>query len=156
LDLDALLLLLREWRGAGERVGLANGAFDLFHVGHLRYLLAAAQLADRLVVAVNADRSVQMSKGKGRPLIPEQERAEIVAGLRGVDAVILFAEREVSTLIEALRPDLQIKGTDYTPETVPERELVRRYGGEVVIAGDPKDHATTDLVARLRGLSDAE
>jgi rfaE bifunctional protein nucleotidyltransferase chain/domain len=124
--------------------------FDLFHVGHLRYLRGAKALADVLVVAVNSDASARLlGKGPGRPVVPELERAEIVAALACVDHVVLFDSRDVVPVIRALRPDVQVKGTDYTPETIPEAAEVRAYGGRVAVAGDPKDHSTTDLIARL-------
>ena len=134
---------------AGKTVALANGVFDLFHVGHLRYLQGARAEADVLVVAVNDDRSTRENKGPGRPLVPESERAEIVAGLACVDHVVLFGSRDVVPVIRALRPDVHVKGTDYTPETVPEAAEVRAYGGRVAVAGDPKQHSTTELVERL-------
>lgn len=140
-------------RRLGAKVVLANGAFDLFHVGHVRYLQGARQLADGandlLVVAINSDASVRRSKGAPRPIVPELERAEIVAALAGIDWVVVFDEATVAAVIEALRPEVHAKGTDYTADNVPEAALVRAYGGRVVITGDPKDHSTTDLVARL-------
>ena len=138
-----------EARRQGATVVLANGVFDLFHVGHLRYLEAAAAEGDRLIVAVNSDASTRAYKGPDRPVIPEAERAEIIAGLACVDGVVVFAETDVRRVIEALRPAVHAKGTDYTADTVPERELVIRLGGRVAICGDPKAHATTDLVRRL-------
>ncbi|HZZ86479.1 MAG TPA: adenylyltransferase/cytidyltransferase family protein [Anaeromyxobacteraceae bacterium] len=138
---------------AGRRVALANGIFDLFHVGHLRYLKGARALADLLVVAVNSDASARANKGPGRPVVPEAERSEIVAALACVDHVVLFDSKDVVPVIRALRPDVQVKGTDYTPETIPEAAEVRSYGGEVAVAGDPKDHSTTGLLARLAELS---
>ena len=139
----------------GRTIALANGLFDLFHVGHLRYLEGARQLADVLVVAVNGDVSARLQgKGPGRPVVPAAERAEIVAALRCVDHVVLFESRDVVPVIRALRPDVQVKGTDYTPETIPEREEVARYGGRVAVAGDPKDHSTTALLQALRALRD--
>jgi rfaE bifunctional protein nucleotidyltransferase chain/domain len=139
----------------GRTIALANGLFDLFHVGHLRYLEGARQLADVLVVAVNGDVSARLQgKGPGRPVVPAAERAEIVAALRCVDHVVLFESRDVVPVIRALRPDVQVKGTDYTPETIPEREEVARYGGRVAVAGDPKDHSTTALLQTLRALRD--
>jgi rfaE bifunctional protein nucleotidyltransferase chain/domain len=140
-------------------VAVANGAFDLLHVGHLRYLEDAKRLAlasgaggegGLLIVGVNTDASVRASKGPSRPLVPQDERAELVAALRCVDLVVLFDEPTAEALLAALRPDLHVKGTDYTVEGVPERALVERLGGRTVIAGDPKDHSTTDLLARLR------
>jgi rfaE bifunctional protein nucleotidyltransferase chain/domain len=134
---------------AGRAVALANGVFDLFHVGHLRYLQGARAEADLLVVAVNSDRSTRLNKGPDRPLVPEAERAEIVAGLACVDYVVLFDSKDVVPVIRALRPDVQVKGTDYTPETIPEAAEVRSYGGRVAVAGDPKDHSTSALLGRL-------
>ena len=136
-------------RAAGLTVALANGCFDLLHVGHVRYLAGAAREADRLVVAVNDDESVAALKGEGRPIVPADERAELVAALDMVDYVVLFREATVSPLLEALRPDVHCKGTDYTVESVPERDVVRRYGGRTAIVGDPKDHATRDLLTRV-------
>jgi rfaE bifunctional protein nucleotidyltransferase chain/domain len=134
---------------AGKTVALANGIFDLFHVGHLRYLEGAKALADVLVVAVNSDESTRRNKGPGRPIVPQGERAEIVAALACVDHVLVFGSRTVVPIIRKLRPDVQVKGTDYTPDTVPEAAEVRRHGGRVAVAGDPKDHSTSDLLARL-------
>lgn len=136
-------------RAAGRTIALANGCFDLLHVGHVRYLQGAAAQADRLVVAVNDDASVRRLKGAGRPILGAAERAELVAGLRGVDYVVVFAEPTVGSLLEALRPDVHCKGTDYTEDTVPEREIVRKYGGRTAIVGDPKDHSTRELLVRL-------
>ena len=136
-------------------VAVANGAFDLLHVGHVRYLEAAkrATKGGFLIVGVNTDDSVRAAKGKGRPVVPERERAEIVDALRCVDRVVLFAEPTAAELLMALRPDLHVKGTDYTPQTVPERELVASFGGRTLVAGDPKDHSSTDLIARLKTLT---
>lgn len=141
-----------EARRRGVLVAVANGAFDLLHVGHVRYLEAAkkATQGGALIVGVNTDASVRASKGPGRPIVPEAERAELVDALRCVDRVVLFAEPTAAALLGALRPDLHVKGTDYTAGSVPERELVAGYGGRTVVAGDPKDHSTTDLIARLR------
>ncbi len=140
-----------EWRQAGEKVTLANGCFDLLHVGHIRYLQGAKALGGRLVVGINSDASVRTIKGNGRPLMPEAERAEIVAALEAVDAVVVFAEPDVSALIRELRPDVQAKGTDYTRESVPERAIVLECGGRVEIVGDPKEHSTTEILrCRLR------
>lgn len=139
-------------RAQGRRIALANGVFDLLHVGHLRYLEGARALADGLVVAVNSDASTRRLKGPGRPHIPETERAELVAGLACVDWVLLFDELDVRTVIRELRPDVQVKGTDYTPETIPEREEVLAYGGRVAVAGDPKTHSTTAISERLLGV----
>ena len=135
-----------EWRAAGESLTLANGGFDLLHVGHVRYLHAAKQLGGRLIVAVNSDESMRMLKGQGRPLIPAEERAEIIAALADVDAVVIFPEPDVRRLIHEIRPDIHAKGTDYTVETVPERDEVLAYGGRVAIVGDPKDHSSTEII----------
>ena len=142
-------------RAQGRVVAVANGAFDLLHVGHVRYLEGAKDLTNGglLVVGVNTDRSVQASKGPRRPILPERERAELVAALGCVDLVVLFDEPDAVALLTALRPDLHVKGTDYTEESVPEREVVARLGGRTAIAGDAKDHSTTDLLARIRELS---
>lgn len=136
-------------RRAGKTVALANGIFDLFHVGHLRYLEGARALADVLVVAVNSDASTRRNKGPGRPVVPEAERAEIVAALSCVDHVVVFGSKTVVPLIRKLRPDVHVKGTDYTPETIPEAAEVARYGGRAAVAGDPKNHSTTDLLRKL-------
>jgi rfaE bifunctional protein nucleotidyltransferase chain/domain len=136
------------WRGAGEKVTLANGCFDLLHVGHVRYLHAAKQLGGRLVVGINSDDSVRGLKGPERPLMPATERAEILAALQDVDAVVIFSEPDVRALIREIRPDVQAKGTDYTADSVPERDVVREYGGRVEIVGDPKDHSATQLIQR--------
>jgi rfaE bifunctional protein nucleotidyltransferase chain/domain len=137
-------------RGAGRTIAFANGVFDLLHVGHVRYLQAAAREADVLVVAVNDDVSVRALKGPGRPILPAADRAELVAALAGVAAVTIFDEPTVTPLLELLRPDVHCKGTDYTPDSVPEREVVRAYGGRVAIVGDPKDHDTRKILERLR------
>lgn len=150
VPLAALARTVREERAAGRTVALANGLFDLLHVGHLRYLEGARAQADLLVVAINADVSARALKGEGRPVVPEGERAELVAGLACVDFVTLFSERTVEPLLRTLRPDVHCKGTDYSAETVPEREVARELGIRVAIVGDPKDHATSDLLARLR------
>jgi rfaE bifunctional protein nucleotidyltransferase chain/domain len=145
----------RDWASGLSRTGrtlvFANGAFDLLHVGHIRYLRAARALGDCLIVGVNSDASVRLSKGDGRPIVPEAERLEIVAALECVDAAVLFDEESPASLIAELRPRIHAKGTDYTVESVPERDVVRSYGGEVRIVGDPKDHATSDLLERIRG-----
>lgn len=135
----------------GRSLVLANGVFDLFHVGHLRYLEAAAEEAEVLLVGVNSDASTRAYKGPDRPVVPEDERAEIVAALGCVDHVLVFDDPNVVALLEVLRPDVHAKGTDYTPDTVPERPVVLSYGGRVAICGDPKDHSTTELVAKLSG-----
>lgn len=137
---------VEQWRRAGERITLANGNFDLLHVGHVRYLSGAKALGGKLVVAINSDESVRALKGQGRPIMPEQERAEIVAALADVDAVVIFPERDVRALIREIRPDIQAKGTDYTPDSVPERDTVAEYGGRVEIVGDPKDHSTSEII----------
>ena len=150
LTRDDLLARVREDRAAGRTIAFANGVFDLLHVGHVRYLQAASATADRLVVAINDDESVRGLKGPGRPILAARDRAELVAALRGVDYVFIFSEPTVATLLLALKPDVHCKGTDYTVDTVPERETVRGYGGRIAIVGDPKDHSTRDLVARIR------
>ena len=137
-------------RRASRTIAFANGIFDLLHVGHVRYLQAAAAEADRLVVAVNDD-STAGAKGPGRPILPAAERAELVAALRGVSYVTIFSEPTVAALLTLLKPDVHCKGTDYTAETVPERDVVLGYGGRIAIVGDPKDHSTRDLLARIRG-----
>ena len=141
--------VVARWRKEGETIILANGCFDLLHVGHVRYLQSAKALRGKLIVALNSDRSVRRLKGHGRPAMPEQERAEIVAALAPVDAVVIFDEPDVRALIREIRPDVQVKGTDYTAESVPERDEVLAYGGRVEIVGDPKDHSTTDLLSKL-------
>ena len=137
-------------RRAGLTIAFANGCFDLLHAGHVRYLQAAAAEADRLVVAVNDDVAAG-AKGPGRPILTAAVRAELVAALRGVDYVTIFTEPTVTELLLLLRPDVHCKGTDYTADTVPERDTVRSYGGRIAIVGDPKDHSTRDLLARIRG-----
>jgi D-glycero-beta-D-manno-heptose 1-phosphate adenylyltransferase len=136
-------------RSAGETIILTNGCFDLLHAGHIRYLSGAKRLGGFLVVGINSDRQVRNLKGNGRPYISESERAEIISSLRFVDAVTIFDEPTVNELIDAIRPDIHAKGTDYTTETVPERERVRAYGGKVAIVGDPKDHSSTDLISAI-------
>lgn len=148
---DRAAALLAADRAAGRTVGLANGCFDLLHVGHVRYLRGAAAEADRLLVAVNADRSVAALKGDGRPVQTADERAEIVAALEMVDYVIVFEEETAAALIARLRPDVHCKGTDYTVDTVPERDVVRAYGGRTAVVGDPKDHSTRGLLRRIAG-----
>ncbi len=135
--------------GSGSAVTLANGCFDLLHVGHVRYLQAAKALGGKLVVAINSDQSVRRLKGPGRPAMPELERAEIIAALECVDAVVIFDEPDVRALIREIKPNIQVKGTDYTRDTVPERDEVVAYGGRVEIVGDPKDHSTTELLGRI-------
>ncbi len=141
----------QDWRRAGERIILANGCFDVLHVGHVRYLQAAKALGGRLIVAVNSDESVRRLKGEGRPVMPDQERAEILAALGDVDAVVVFPEKDVRALIDEIRPDIQAKGTDYTEASVPERSAVEAYGGRVAIVGDPKEHSATEIVRRRLG-----
>ena len=150
VDRDQLVNRVGQDRAEGCTIAFANGCFDLLHVGHVRYLQAAAREADRLIVAVNDD-VMAARKGPGRPIMPATDRAELVAALRGVDYVVVFPEPTVTPLLLLLRPDVHCKGTDYTVETVPERETVLGYGGRIAIVGDPKDHSTRDLVARLRG-----
>jgi rfaE bifunctional protein nucleotidyltransferase chain/domain len=143
---DELRRRVAQWRAQGEQIILANGAFDLLHVGHIRYLQAAKNLGGRLVVAVNADASVRALKGEGRPLMPDQERAEILAALADVDAVTVFNEPDVRAVIREIRPDIHAKGTDYTAATVPEADVVRACGGRIAIVGDPKNHSATDII----------
>ena len=151
LDRQQLHQRVQVWRNAGEAITLANGCFDLLHVGHIRYLHAAKQLGGRLVVAVNSDESVRAFKGKGRPLMPAEERAEILAALADVDAVVIFPERDVRALIGEIRPDIQAKGTDYTKDNVPEREAVLEFGGRVEIVGDPKNHSASEIIRSRLG-----
>ena len=151
LSLSDVEEALRSDRAAGRTIAFANGVFDLLHVGHVRYLQAASAEADRLVVAVNSDASVRRLKGPGRPLLDEHARAEIVTALRGVHYVVIFGDDTVGDLLTRLRPDVHCKGTDYTVDSVPERAIVLAYGGRTAIVGDPKDHSTRDLLARLAG-----
>ena len=152
---DAELVALAERdRRAGRSLAFANGCFDVLHAGHVRYLEGARREADRLIVAINDDRSVGGLKGPGRPLLPAPARAELVAALRAVDYVVVFAEPNVERLLMLIKPDVHCKGTDYTVDTVPERETVRSYGGRVAIVGDPKDHSTRDLLARIAGATE--
>jgi len=146
LSREELRRRVDEWRRAGERITLANGGFDLLHVGHVRYLRGAKALGGRLVVAINSDESVRALKGEGRPIMPAEERAEIVAALADVDAVIIFPELDVRAIISEIRPDIQAKGTDYTADSVPERDAVAECGGRVEIVGDPKDHSTSEII----------
>ncbi len=146
LTLEAAEGLARDCRAAGRRLVLANGCFDLLHVGHVRYLEEARRLGDVLIVGLNSDASVRRLKGAGRPLVPAAERAELLGALRAVDAVVLFDDDTAEALIARLRPDVHAKGTDYTVDSVPERAAVRAAGGRVAIAGDPKAHATRDLI----------
>ena len=151
LSRDKLQQRVAEWRSAGDAITLANGTFDLLHVGHVRYLRAAKELGGRLIVAVNSDESVRTLKGEGRPLMPADERAEILAALADVDAVVVFSEPDVRALIHEIRPDIHAKGTDYTAANVPEREVVLECGGRVEIVGDPKDHSTTEIIRSRLG-----
>ena len=144
--LEELKILAADLRAKGKKVIFANGCFDLLHVGHIRYLQAARALGDALILGVNGDAGVSALKGQGRPLQPETERAEVLASLECVDYVLVFDAPTVDGILKELRPDVHAKGTDYTEESVPERETVRSYGGQVAIAGDPKDHSTRDLI----------
>lgn len=146
---DELVGIVARARADGVQVILANGCFDLFHVGHIRYFAGAKALGGLLVVGINSDRAVRQLKGHGRPFMPESERAEIVAAIRFVDAVTIFDELTVEELIMAIRPDYHAKGTDYTTETVPERDIVRAFGGRVAIVGDPKDHSSSELISAV-------
>jgi D-glycero-beta-D-manno-heptose 1-phosphate adenylyltransferase len=146
---DQLDALVAADHAAGRTIAFANGCFDLLHAGHVRYIAGAAAEADRLIVAVNDDRWVARAKGPGRPVLSAPARAEVVAALRGVDYVVVFPDPTVSRLLERFRPDVHCKGTDYTVDTVPERETVRAYGGRIAIVGDPKDHSTTELLGRI-------
>jgi rfaE bifunctional protein nucleotidyltransferase chain/domain len=146
LSREELKRLAEAWRARGENITLANGCFDLLHVGHVRYLHAAKMLGGRLVVAINSDESVRALKGNGRPLMPAEERAEILAALSDVDAVVIFPEPDVRALLREIRPNIHAKGTDYTAETVPERDTVIECGGRVEIVGDPKNHSATDII----------
>ena len=147
---EAVQRRVAAWRARRDTIVLANGCFDLLHAGHVRYLEAAKQLGDRLVVAINSDESVCALKGEGRPLMPAAERAEILASLSDVDAVVIFPEHDVTAIIREIRPDIHAKGTDYTPESVPERDVVVACGGKVAIVGDPKDHSATEIIRNLR------
>lgn len=150
LTREALVERVKQDRARGLTHAFANGGFDLLHVGHVRYLDAARREADRLIVAVNDDASVRELKGPSRPVLPQADRAELVAALGAVDYVVIFHEPTVTPLLELLHPDVHCKGTDYTVGTVPERDTVRAYGGRIAIVGDPKDHSTTDLLSRLK------
>ena len=149
VDLDGAVALIRDARERGERIVLANGHFDLLHVGHVRYLEGARAAGDFLVVGVNGDAVTERLKGAGRPILPAADRAEIVSALEVVDLVVVFDEGDVASLLEKLRPDVHCKGTDYTEDTVPERDVMRQLGGETRIVGDPKDHSTRDLIATV-------
>jgi D-glycero-beta-D-manno-heptose 1-phosphate adenylyltransferase len=148
---DELRQCVEQWRSAGERIVLANGNFDLLHVGHVRYLRGAKELGGKLVVAINSDESVKALKGEGRPVMPAKERAEIIAALSDVDAVVIFPELDVRALIREIHPDIQAKGTDYTVDSVPERDAVAEYGGRVAIVGDAKDHSTSEIIRSRLG-----
>lgn len=148
LGRDQLRHRAEAWRRSGDRIILANGAFDLLHVGHVRYLRGAKALGGRLVVAINSDDSVRSLKGEGRPIMPDHERAEIVAALADVDAVVVFSEPDVRAIIKEIRPDVQAKGADYTPDSVPERDAVASYGGRVEIVGDAKNHSTSEIIRK--------
>lgn len=152
LDSNELAVRVARDRARGFTVAFANGCFDVIHVGHVRYLQAAAREADRLIVAINDDASVAALKGASRPVMPASERAEIVAAFRDVDYVVIFSEPTVAPLLELLKPDVHCKGTDYTVDSVPERDTVLRYGGRIAIVGDPKDHSTRDVLKRIRDL----
>ncbi len=151
LDREAIVRLVKERRQKGDRIILTNGCFDLFHVGHTRYLTAAKELGGFLITAINSDEQVRSLKGSGRPFMPQDERAELLSALRCVDAVTIFDEPTVTELILAVRPDIHAKGTDYTVGNVPEREIMASIGGQVAIVGDPKDHSSTDLIQKARG-----
>lgn len=155
LSLEDIVPRVARLKAEGRRIAFANGHFDLLHVGHLRYLRAAKQEGDVLVVAINDDESVALLKGEGRPIAPEQERAELVAALEPVDFVVIFRGDSPAPLMDRLQPDIHCKGPDYgTPDRVPEYEVVRRYGGDTRLVGDPKDHSTTDLIEKIRRLPD--
>lgn len=149
LTREKLIEKISELRSQNVKIVLANGCFDLFHVGHIRYLSGAKNLGDFLIVGINSDEQVKKLKGEKRPFMPERERAEIVSALRCVDFVTIFDEPTVEQLIRAIRPDFHAKGTDYTTETVPEREIVRECGGQTAIVGDPKDHSSTELIEKV-------
>ncbi len=151
LERNRLVARISDERRNGAKIVLANGCFDLFHVGHIRYLAGAKSLGDILIVGLNSDEQVRKLKGGNRPFMPEQERAEIISALKFVDFVTIFDEPTVAELIRAVRPDFHAKGTDYTPDTVPEREIVKEYGGKTAIVGDPKDHSSTDLIKLVSG-----
>jgi len=153
LNREALIRRVTEARENGARVVFANGCFDVLHVGHVRYLAGARNLGDILIVGINSDEQVAMQKGAGRPVLPASDRAEIVASLESVTYVTIFDEPTVEELLLALKPDVHAKGTDYTADTVPERDVVRSYGGQVAIVGDPKDHSTSAIIARLGDLN---
>jgi D-glycero-beta-D-manno-heptose 1-phosphate adenylyltransferase len=151
LSVEQLVKEIGRERSTGRTVALANGCFDVLHVGHVRYLQGAAAEADRLIVAINDDESVAELKGPGRPILPASDRAELVAALRGVDYVVTFGEGTAERLLRLIKPDVHCKGTDYTIDSVPERSVVLEYGGRTAIVGDPKQHATRELIARIAG-----
>ncbi len=153
LDREELIERVAAAREAGAKIVFANGCFDVLHVGHVRYLAGARELGDILIVGINSDQQVAIQKGAGRPVLPASERAEIVAALESVTYVTIFNEPTVEELLLALKPDVHAKGTDYTTDTVPERDVVRSYGGQVAIVGDPKDHSTSAIIARLGGIN---
>ncbi len=148
LTREELKQRVAQWRRQGHRIVLTNGCFDVLHVGHVRYLRGAKEFGGKLIVGLNADESVHALKGEGRPRMPAAERAELLAALTDVDAVVIFSEPDVRALVREIHPDIHAKGTDYTPETVPERDVVTEYGGRVAIVGDAKDHSTSDLLRR--------
>ena len=148
VSLSDLPAVVQQWRDQGNKVVLTNGCFDMLHVGHVRYLHAAKELGGKVLVAVNSDASTRALKGTGRPRVPDHERAEILAALTDVDAVIVFDSLDVRDIIRLIHPDIHAKGTDYTAESVPERDVVMACGGQVVIVGDPKDHSTTEILKR--------
>jgi rfaE bifunctional protein nucleotidyltransferase chain/domain len=149
-DRASLRRQVNKWRRAGDKITLTNGCFDVLHVGHVRYLQAAARLGQRLIVAINDDKSVRSLKGNGRPLMPAAERAELLSALRDVDAVVIFPEADVRALVREVLPDFHAKGTDYKVDSVPERDVVKECGGRVVIVGDPKDHSASELISKMR------
>lgn len=151
LERNRLIARVSVERRSGAKIVLANGCFDLFHVGHIRYLEGAKNLGDILIVGINSDEQVKKLKGENRPFIPDTERAEIVSALKFVDYVTIFPEPTVAELIRAIQPDFHAKGTDYTADSVPEREIVKEYGGKTVIVGDPKDHSSTELISLVSG-----
>jgi D-glycero-beta-D-manno-heptose 1-phosphate adenylyltransferase len=150
LDRDAVIAATRSAKQADQTIVLANGCFDVLHAGHIRYLQGAREVGDILVVAINADEQVKVLKGTGRPILAEHDRAELVASIDAVDFVTIFAEPTVEQLLLAIKPDVHAKGTDYTEETVPERDVVRSYGGRVAIVGDPKNHSTSEMLKRFK------
>lgn len=156
LERPDLIERVADERSKGNKIILTNGCFDLFHVGHIRYLAGAKELGGFVITAINSDQQVRSLKGNGRPYMPETERAEIISSLRFVDAVTIFDKPTVTELLQAIHPDIHAKGTDYTTETVPEREIVRAYGGEVAIVGDPKDHSSTELIEAVKEIFTAE